>query len=47
MVQRSIVDDYGRWRIDARIESIFFEKNSARSSAVKLDVDTEAGFNSG
>ena len=46
-IKRSMITGAGEAAVDARIESIFFKKNSAKSSAVKLEVDTEAGFNSG
>ena len=47
MVQGSMITGAGKAGVDAQIESIVFEKNSAKSSAVNLEVDTEAGFNSG
>ena len=41
-----IITGAGEAAVDARIKSIFFERNWAKSSVVKLEVDTDAGFSS-
>ena len=41
-----VITGAGEAAADARIESIFLEKNWSNSSAVKLEVNTEAGSSS-